>query len=129
MKNQFREVEEGFVSLEAAKLLKEKGFNKECWLCYDEDGDIVSVHSLYGESPLSTKEMDEDDNTIACPTIQSVAEWLRKKGIHVEVHYDRFDNGYTYCIMHEPNNIPNISSVFSRNVDAWREAIEKCLSE
>lgn len=79
MKNQFREVEEGFVSLEVAKLLKEKGFNKECWLCYDEDGDIVSIHSLYGESPLSTKEMDEGDNTIACPTIQSVAEWLRKK--------------------------------------------------
>lgn len=80
-----------YVSPEMAKLLKEKGFMKEC-LCYYIGEDLV----YNVESPIANNQLwfchNEFDNiwhrdNVDAPTIADVLEWLvEDKNIFVEVH-------------------------------------------
>ena len=40
-------IEEDYVSYELAKLLKEKGFNEQCYQKYDSDGELSFNHVGY----------------------------------------------------------------------------------
>ena len=64
---------EDYVSLETAKLLKEKGFNWSTLMSYDKDGEIKDILRPFFPS--------ED---IAMPTLQMAMKWLRdEKGIAI----------------------------------------------
>ena len=64
------------VSFELAKLLKKKGFDKQCTGCYDETG-------IYGLTVMSIKQFytnsKEDTWNFAAPTIAEVVMWLYEK--------------------------------------------------
>jgi len=62
-------ITEDYVSFETAKLLKEKGFDEECYLHYSSDG--KTQHWNY-QSPV---------DGISAPTLQMATKWLR------EVHH------------------------------------------
>lgn len=75
---------EDYVSFEAAKLLKEKGFDWACQAFYDKD------RFLY-ISPVNTINDGIFDSDIACPTIYMAQKWMRSRGYHVEVSYTNDD--------------------------------------
>lgn len=70
---------EDYVSLEVAKLLKEKGYHEPCKSAYDRDGNM-------GEY-LSVKDWNaEYDWTFSRPTLCEAAKWIRETHlIHIDV--------------------------------------------
>ena len=71
------------VSLEAARLLKEKGYNNYS-IVYDcsVEGDILlNQRPIYGE-------WAGDKDVYPCPTKAEAIDWLESKGVVVELSYD-----------------------------------------
>ena len=68
-------ITEDYVSFEVAKLLKEKGFNIQCWMYYSPDtfGPKMFHTQRKGNSQL-IPEWEE----CVCPTIQLAMKWLRE---------------------------------------------------
>ena len=66
------------VSLEAARLLKEKGYNEECDCVIDDDGDIFE-HQYQMNQDLPEWEC-------SCPTKSEAIDWLENKGITISPH-------------------------------------------
>ena len=66
-------IEEAYVSFETAKLLKEKGFDEECYQKYDDEGYLSFNHVGYinSENPC-------DDFYALAPTQQMAMCWLRE---------------------------------------------------
>ncbi len=70
---------EDYVFFEAAKLLKEKGFDWGCQAFYN-------VNGMLAASPVHTINDELGDSDIACPTLYITQKWLREvKGIYVWV--------------------------------------------
>lgn len=63
---------EDYVSLETAKLLKEKGFNEKCETAYDAKGNI-------GEYPKAIKWFKEFPWSYSRPTLYEAQMWLLEK--------------------------------------------------
>lgn len=62
-----------YVSYEAAKLLKEKGYNEECECAIDEDGDIYTCEYRMNQ--------DLPEWKWSCPTKSEAINWLEGKGL------------------------------------------------
>lgn len=69
---------EDYVSLEVAKLLKEKGFNEPCRVTYFEDDNNVHISIVF-----TRYNENLDDNSYSCPTLYEAHKWLRGKGINI----------------------------------------------
>ena len=65
-------VTEDYVSFETAKLLKEKGFDEKCHMCWDEVTKTMESADEYATNSelLATY--------ISAPTLQMVMKWLRE---------------------------------------------------
>lgn len=83
------QITEDYVSFETAKLLKERGFNENCYCHYSSDG--RTQHWNY-QTPL---------DGIACPTLQMAMKWLREVHNLVIEPY-RTACGYLYTISSIP---------------------------
>lgn len=71
--------QEDYCSFEVAKLLKEKGFNGECFAYHLEKDNILGE---YGKTPhiassIITYSILHDD-VLLCPTHQMIMKWLRE---------------------------------------------------
>lgn len=71
---------EDYVSLECAKLLKEKGYNEQCNSWYGRNGSEFS--SAYKENHNNSFPRD---SRISKPTLYEAQKWLRGRGYYVEV--------------------------------------------
>lgn len=69
---------ENYVSLEVAKLLKEKGFNKKGRDFYRQEGDEWFHRNTYAYNYFNT-DVPRWKNCYACPTLQTVMNWLREE--------------------------------------------------
>jgi hypothetical protein len=69
-------ITEDFVSVETAKLLREKGFDEPCNHYYD-----YAQRLQFCDSELSDSELSSDDEEYLAPTQQKACKWLR------EVHH------------------------------------------
>ena len=69
-----------YVSLKAARLLKEKGYNEECDCVIDDDGDIFEHQYQMNQ--------DLPEWKCSCPTKAEAIDWLESKGIVVELRYE-----------------------------------------
>ena len=79
-------IREQYVSLETAKILKEKGFDWGCYKVYNKEG-VVGISTVIEDIPINYKNIDY---YFLCPTMQMVLRWLRenhKLHIEVEVYY------------------------------------------
>lgn len=113
---------EDYVSLEVAKLLKEKGFNELCYTAYDKDGRSFN----YKEIRLNWN--GEYDWAYSRPTLYHAQKWLRlNKNIHVCVDVNasgwyyvlsKSDNGTYVCDSDE--NGPNDGGCW----DTYEEALD-----
>lgn len=72
-----------YVSLEAARLLKEKGYNEECNYVIDDDGDIFEDKYRLNQ--------DLSEWKWSCPTKAEAIDWLESKGITIDIHWIRFN--------------------------------------
>ena len=95
-----------YVSFEAARLLKEKGYNEETDYIIDEDNCMMNSHYILNE--------DLSECVCSCPTKVEAIDWLESKGIVVELSYDdqaHMDNArWEYFI-------------YTHDKDGWAEAM------
>ena len=86
---------EDYVSFEVAKLLKEKGFNKECLGTYSTDNKELNISS---ECPYSNDL--NDDMFIAAPTLQMAMKWLRRLyWLNMYPKYSKWSNKWSIVIL------------------------------
>ena len=67
-----------YVSLEVAKILKEKGYNEECYLYYKKEDPALYYRELYNRN-------SERDDIISAPTLLEAMDWLEERGIYAEI--------------------------------------------
>lgn len=98
-------ITETYVSFEVAKLLKEKGFDEECYTFYEYDsGDF------YREERFPCCNSHSDD--YAAPTQQRAMKWLREKyNICITIYPDK-EKGYEAVLYHIKNNVEIILQSF-----------------
>lgn len=80
-----------YVSYEAARLLKEKGYNEECDTTIDDDGELFDEKYLLNQ--------DLPVWRCSCPTKAEAIDWLERNGIMVETLYKRFELKWFYGIL------------------------------
>ena len=121
-------ISEDYVSFETAKLLKEKGFDEPCLMCYTYDEKLGNYghYNSYKNSEVFS---------LTAPTLQMVMKWLREKHnlvIQIEL-IDFLEHGevWLYCITERKT----IKQLTGRDEDftehsyeeACEEAIKYCL--
>lgn len=113
------EIEETYVSLETAKLAKEKGFNVFCTHYY---------HLEYNIGELQTTERkfqylnSDHDNLITAPTQSLLQKWLREKFfIHIAITSNSQESWqFHICI---PNKY-KLGDVYEEDFSSYEEALE-----
>lgn len=118
---------EELVTLETAKLLKEKGFNEYCKFVYTNEG----LHLM----SLSTTNIfiGEIDLGYTAPTQSLAQKWLREtKNLHIEIY--RSACGYGYEISKADNGTHIASSTYKGpndggEWDTYEEALEAGIFE
>ena len=122
---------EEFVTLETAKLLKEKGFKEDVFTFYEVDcveGDMI-LSETYDES----ENFNEKNDSLSAPTQSLAQKWLREtKNIHICVY--NCACGYGYEISKADNGTHMASSVYKgtndgEEWDSYEEALEAGLQE
>lgn len=109
---------EAYCSYEVAKLLKEKGFNEECYRFYEYD-----TKEFYKESIPCCNSRSDD---YACPTHQMAMAWLRERGWFIEVHVSVDLNGkyhFMYMILDKACKCV----MNGKHKDTYEESIEEAL--
>ena len=118
-------MEEHYVSLELAKLLKENGFREICHRYYNAQHNMI-------RSVGDTFMMDFNDEeymksitmggAISVPTMQMVLAWIRKKGYYIEIRRDNYTFNYFYYIFNDKGSLIAYSFV---NYASYEEAAEE----
>lgn len=143
-------MKEELVTLETAKLLKEKGFNERTLFAYKNNGDLYQdpnrIESNYNSLPVP--ELCENFHTcanfipcnkcqiaihlISAPGQSFAQKWLREtKNLHITIHNSA--SGYTYNISKADRG--TVLFVFPEgpndagNWDTYEEALEAGLVE
>jgi hypothetical protein len=81
-----------YVSLEAARLLREKGYDRECIFYYYDNCREVD-YSFWGERNSTLEE-----RCVSAPSKAEVIDWLESKGIIVEIQYYQESSTWSYAI-------------------------------
>ena len=77
-------INEDYVSVETAKLLKEKGFNEEVKSFYNYDSEFKTYD--FEEDDRWDTPNDWGEYYLSAPTIQMTRKWLREKHhLHIEI--------------------------------------------
>lgn len=118
---------EELVTLETAKMLKEKGFNKFCSFAYiDEYCNLMSVHT-------TNSLIDKMGLGYSAPNQSFAQKWLRQeKNLHICIIKDA--SGYRYDICKEDNGTHIAEGVFKGpndggEWDTYEEALEAGIQE
>lgn len=84
-------ITEDYTSFEIAKLLKEKGFNEECFALYNPDGMLIQSGIR-----LNNIQVGRVEGSYSAPTLQMTRKWLEEvHGIHLNIIYNKIcDKGY-----------------------------------
>ena len=115
-----------YVSLEAARLLKEKGYNNYS-IVYDcsVEGDILlNQRPIYGE-------WAGDKDVYPCPTKAEAIDWLESKGMLIEISIDIDECAWIFNIVDKEKFItighPKDGEFFTDRLEAEEAAIIKAL--
>lgn len=142
METHNKNITEDYVSLETAKLLKEKGFNEVCRAFWkDWNGQTMLCHcsrshvfEWCNNSMLEKNYNDNEETNIAAPTLQMTCKWLR------EVHniciycyntnnrvkqYGKYEAGASW--ISDDVSVIFYNSAHSLYADTYEQAIEKVL--
>ena len=128
-------ITEDYVSFETAKLLKEKGFNEDCYGYYFGTPEYLT----FGDYKQRNLELHPD--SYSAPTIQMAMKWLREVHnihINIDIHWLQFanTNGWIYTIEKlfengveyiESKGDENDKHFYSTYEEACEVAIKYCL--
>lgn len=124
-------MEERIVSLETAKLAKEKGFDIKQPKGYYTHGDTQLV--LWVDSENYN---DQKDFIAFSPTQSSLQKFIReKRGVHIEIHRNASGYYWSMCMSDGGTDLgwsdmsgPNLSGVWDEFEDALENALQVQLS-
>lgn len=110
-----------YVSLEAAKLLKEKGYNEATDYIIDEDNCMLDSHYMLNE--------DLPEYICSCSTKAEAIDWLESKGIMIDIHWIRFNENrrWSYSIFNSTCDIIDSKYIYPTRLEAEEAAIIKAL--
>lgn len=112
---------EDFVSLEVAKLLKEKGFNVECEFELKEE---IKIHNNEDEVKYWAC------HRYKCPTLYEAQKWLRStKMINVEVSYMSGDYWIYEVLTIPKHDLVGLSDRENVKYDTYEEALNAGILE
>ena len=117
---------EEFVTLETAKLLKEKGFKEDVFTFYEVD--CVEGDMILSETYDVSENFNEKNDCLSAPSQSLAQKWLREtKNIHICVY--NCACGYGYEISKADNGTHITSSVYEGpndggKWDIYEEALE-----
>ena len=120
-----------YVSLEAARLLKEKGYDRECVAYYQHGTFYPYAINTQRELSITNKNaapayMEQ----YAAPTKAEAIDWLESKGITIEIHWIEFNENrrWNYSIFNSSTcDIINTKYIYSTRLEAENAAIIKAL--
>ena len=114
-----------YVSYEVARLLKEKGYDRECIAYYQNDEFHPYSVNLYQLSINDKNAAPSYMNQYSAPTKAEAIDWLESKGMCIVVVRRTINNevGWRYVIY----NQTEIISGFSTRLEAEEAAIIKAL--
>lgn len=115
---------EELVTLEIAKMLKEKGFNKFCSFAYiDEYCNLMSVHT-------TNSLIDKMGLGYSAPNQSFAQKWLRQeKNLHIEISY-MYGNYWIYDILTIPeHDLVGLSDRPIIHYGTYEEALEAGIFE
>lgn len=114
-----------YVSLEAARLLKEKGYNNYSTV-YDCS---VEGNILLNQEPVHGEWAGEKD-VYPCPTKAEAIDWLESKGITIDIHWIRFNENrrWNYSIFNcSTCDTIDTKYIYTTRLEAEDAAIIKAL--
>lgn len=117
--------EKFYVSLEVARLLKEKGYNEKCTFAYT---DISNGSDINGRIVFNSN--DYPVGIYPCPTKAEVIDWLESKGIMIDIHWIRFNENrrWNYSIFdYNTCDIIDTNYIHLTRLEAEEAAIIKAL--
>ena len=123
-------ITEDYVSLETAKLLKERGFDEECTIAYFNE--TLVDYTMFG--------FCLGGDLLYCPTLQMAMKWLRE--VHNTIIIVRLFNSAEHFYPGKPNQFTtdiasptmspqegHIRSCYSTYEQACEAAIKYCLEK
>ena len=119
-------ITEDYVSFDAAKLLKEKGFDSEdCFAFYKKNGEIGFLQT-FGDITDYVSE-----TCVIAPTLQMVLKWLREVHnifIIIEPHkYDYINERNSSCIASLWQGDNYYENITSKDYPTYEEACEETI--
>lgn len=114
-----------YVSLEVAKLLKEKGYNEECYLYYKKEDPALYYRELYNRN-------SERDDIISCPSLLEAMDWLEERGMILifgfnTTHQAWWFNGYHKSENVYINDLKGVYDLYKDRNECMNAAIKKGL--
>lgn len=102
-----------YVSLEAARLLKEKGYNEQCDYCfyyddYHDKWDFDSPYNLFDDAQMYYNNETIDDEMYSMPTKAEAIDWLESKRMRINIIYDWIECKWYFTII---NGSPTVKSI------------------
>ena len=113
-----------FVSPEAARLLREKGYDKPTDYIYVIDGPFYSI--------WRNKDGNMESNYYPMPTKAEAIDWLESKGITIDIHWIRFNENrrWNYSIFNcSTCDTIDTKYIHSTRLEAEEAAIIRALKE
>ena len=97
-----------YVSLEAARLLKEKGYNEYCNYYFVEDENRIHHVSYY----VNNEEFAEcRREAYTAPTKAEAIDWLESKGMRINIIYDWIECKWYFTIINGSPTVKNITEL------------------
>lgn len=93
------------VSLEAARLLKEKGYDRECVAYYQHEIFHPYSVNLFGLRTYNKNDAPDYMEQYSAPTKAEAIDWLESKGIVVIVDTSLSDETWIYSIYREGEHV------------------------
>ena len=117
------------VSLEAARLLKETGYDREC-IAYYQNGQFHPYSVDLFKLSINDKNTSPPYmNQYSAPTKAEVINWLESKGITIDIHWIRFNENrrWNYSIFNSTCVIIDAKYIYPTRLEAEEAAIIKAL--
>ena len=118
-------ITEDYVNFETAKLLKEKGFDEECFALYNPDGVLIQSGIR-----LNNIQVGRVKGSYSAPTLQMVMKWLREMhNLWIDIDpLASYEWTWSIWFMNDPNfKMGESSQVISTYEEAVEEAIQYSL--
>ena len=119
---------EELVTLETAKVLKEKGFKEDIFTFYELD--CVEGDMILSETYDYSDNFNKKDDCFSAPSQYLAQKWLREtKNLHIEISY-MYENYWIYDILTIPNHdLVGLSDRPIIHYKSYEEALEAGLQE